>query len=74
MPEQTEMMSCRNAVTRVYRELRQRDYSDVSAFHKATRLYRLRHPEVQEREARYTVAEWIDEMDSSVDGHNAEAV
>ncbi len=53
--------ACRIAVTRVYRELKERDISEVSAFDTAARIFRLHHPEIPERESRFTIADWVDE-------------
>jgi hypothetical protein len=50
---------CRQAVTRTYRELRQRGVSDRYAFEAGLRLYGLRHPEVPPAAARDCVADWI---------------
>lgn len=50
---------CRQAVTRTYRELRERGVSDRFAFEAGLRLYGLRHPEVPRAAARDCVAGWI---------------
>jgi hypothetical protein len=52
--------SCHLAVTRAYRELREKDVPELWAFDTATRIYLMHHPEVPESEARFTIAEWID--------------
>lgn len=53
--------SCRRAVIRTYRELRNRGVSDRFAFEAGLRLYSLRHPEATPRVARDNVADWISE-------------
>lgn len=60
MCEKIEACACRTVVTRAYRELRQRQLPDLEAFDTAVRLYRLHHPEVADRDARFTIAEWLD--------------
>ena len=52
--------NCRTVATRVYRELRERNIPDPSAFDTATRIFRLHHPETMERDARQTIADWLD--------------
>lgn len=52
--------ACRIAVTRVYRELRERNIPEISAFDTAATIFRLHHPEVPELKARFTIAEWLD--------------
>jgi len=52
---------CRAAVERTYRELRDRDETDLTAFNAATQVYEWHHPEVSRREARFTIAEWLDD-------------
>ena len=54
---------CKAAVTRAYRELRAQNVAELSAFDAADRLYRIYHPEVPPREARFRIAEWLDEAD-----------
>lgn len=61
MCEVEEGCGCRIAVTRVYRELKQRNIPDVAAFDTATAIFRLHHPEVPLFEARYAIAEWLGE-------------
>lgn len=53
---------CYAAVTRVYRELRERDVSDAAAFDTATRVYLFYHPEEAGKEAPHRVAQWIEEF------------
>jgi len=52
--------ACRRTVTRIYRELRDRNLPDLWAFDTAATIFRLHHPEVGEREARFTVADWLE--------------
>lgn len=54
---------CWTAVTRAFRGLKEKNDSDTAAFNAATRVYRYYHPEVSPLDARFTVAEWIDESD-----------
>lgn len=61
MCDQATACGCRIAVTRVYRELRERDIPDISAFDTAATIFRLHHPDVPEGEARFTIAEWLDD-------------
>lgn len=58
----TEGCECYAAVTRVYRELRERRLSDAEAFETATRVYLYHHPEVPVGEAPHQVARWIEEF------------
>lgn len=51
---------CRAVVTRVYRELRQRNIPDASAFDTAARIYRPHHPKAAPHIARHVIAEWLD--------------
>ena len=51
---------CEEVVKRVFRELQERGVAEESAFDSATNVYRLHHPEVSEREARFRIAEWLD--------------
>ena len=60
MYDQAKVCGCRVAVTRVYRELKERDIPEISAFDTAATIFHLHHPDVCEREARFTVAEWLD--------------
>lgn len=60
MCDETKNCGCRVAVTRDYRELRERDIPEISAFDTAATVFRLHHPEALEREARFTVANWLD--------------
>lgn len=62
MREDLASCQCRGAVVRAYRELRARDETDMSAFNSATRVYLWHHPEASEHEARYTIAEWLDDV------------
>ena len=48
--------NCRTVVTRVYRELRDRNIPVPSAFDTATRIFRLHHPDAGEQDARRIVA------------------
>lgn len=63
MQEQFRACTCRAAVERAYRELKQRDEADVSAFNAATQIYRWHHPDASLLDARFTVAEWLDKSD-----------
>ena len=56
MCESTINCVCREAVSTAYRELRQRNVSEVSAFETATRLLRIHHPELGRRAAREQTA------------------
>ena len=47
-------------MTRVFRELRERNIPEITAFDTAATIFRLHHPEVPERESRFTVAQWLD--------------
>ena len=51
---------CEEVVKRVFRELQENGVAEESAFESATTVYRLHHPEVSEREARFRIAEWLD--------------
>jgi hypothetical protein len=51
---------CREAVATAYRELRQRNVSEVSAFETAARLLRIHHPEIGPRAARERTAAILD--------------
>lgn len=53
-------VNCRRVVKRTYRELRQRGVEETAAFDSAATVYRILHPEVPRREARFTIAEWLD--------------
>ena len=59
----SEGCECWTAVTRAFRELKEKNESDTVAFTAATRIYRYHHPEVPSMKARFTVAEWLDESD-----------
>ena len=50
---------CEEVVKRVFRELQENGVAEESAFKSATKVYRLHHPEVSEREARFRIAEWL---------------
>ncbi|MEM7121356.1 MAG: hypothetical protein AAF563_08785 [Pseudomonadota bacterium] len=63
MQERFRACSCRAAVERAYRALKDRDEADESAFHAATKIYRWYHPNVSALDARFTVAEWLDQVD-----------
>jgi hypothetical protein len=52
--------NCRTVVTRVYRELRDRNIPVPSAFDTATRIFRLHHPETLENDARHTISGWLE--------------
>ena len=54
---------CKAAVKRAYNELRAQNVAELSAFDAADRLYRIYHPEVTAREARFRIAEWLDEAE-----------
>ena len=60
MCDEAKVCGCRVAVTRVYRELKERSIPEISAFDTAATIFRLHHPDVSERESRFTVAEWLD--------------
>ena len=47
-------------MTRVYRELRDRNIPAPSAFDTAARIFRLHHPETLERDARHNNADWLE--------------
>ena len=51
---------CRVAVTRTYRELRERNIPEIPAFDTAVTIFRLHHPEVPDHESRFTIAEWLE--------------
>ncbi len=53
--------SCRVAVVRTYRELRDRGASDRWAFGSAMIVFRNHHPEVASAEVPYRIAGWIEE-------------
>ena len=59
MNGETKKCGCREVVTRVYRELRDREIPDGWAFDTATRIYRLHHPEANPANARETIAAWV---------------
>lgn len=61
MCDESKDCSCHVAVTRAYRELRERDIPELSAFDTAATIFRLHHPEISERTARFTIAEWLDD-------------
>lgn len=61
MNDENKRCGCRAVVTRTYRELRERNIPDVAAFDTATTIFRMHHPEVPLSEARYAIAEWLDE-------------
>ena len=60
MGDEAKGCVCRVAVTRVYRDLRERNIPEILAFDTAATIFRLHHPDVSERESRFTVAEWLD--------------
>lgn len=60
MCESTIDCVCQNAVATAYRELRQRNVSETSAFETATRLLRIHHPEFGLRAARERTAAILD--------------
>ena len=60
MCDQAKNCGCRIAVMRVFRELRERNIPEITAFDTAATIFRLHHPEVLERESRFTVAQWLD--------------
>lgn len=51
---------CRKIVQRAFDELRRRGVAEIPAFDSATTLFRLHHPEVPLREARFKIAEWLE--------------
>jgi hypothetical protein len=53
--------NCEIAVRRVYRELRERNIPNLAAYDTAAKIYRMHHPEVSALEARYDIADWLDE-------------
>ena len=55
----TAELVCEEVVKRVFRELQESGVAEESAFESATTVYRLHHPEVSEREARFRIAEWL---------------
>lgn len=52
---------CRVVVTRAYRELKEREIPDIWAFDTATRIFLMHHPEIPETEARFTIADWVED-------------
>ena len=50
---------CKEIVKRVFRELQESGVEEESAFESATTVYRLHHPEIPEREARFRISEWL---------------
>lgn len=56
---------CWVAVTRTLRELKARNVPETAAFDAAAAVYRFHHPEVSSFEAKFTIAEWADEIDCS---------
>jgi len=56
---------CRAAVERTYRELRDRNETDMTAFDAATRVYRWHYPGVSRIQARFSIAEWLDQGEES---------
>lgn len=61
MSNLSKTCQCKAAVTRAYSELKSRGILDDDAFSASTIVYRQYHPEASYRDARYTVAEWIDD-------------
>lgn len=61
MQERDRECMCRAAVKRAYRELRELDETDASAFDAATKVYRWHHPEIPRLQARFTIAEWLEQ-------------
>ncbi len=52
---------CRIVVTRVYRDLKNRNIPNIAAFDTATTIFQTHHPEVPLNDARFIIAEWFDE-------------
>ena len=50
---------CEQVVKRVFRELQASGVAEESAFESATTVYRLHHPGIPEREARFRISEWL---------------
>lgn len=59
MCEMSVDCDCRMAVTRTFRELRDRNVPDESALESAARVYRFHHPKVSEEDARSVVSRWL---------------
>ena len=51
--------ACKEIVKRVFRELQESGVAEEAAFESATNVYRLHHPEIPKREARFRIAEWL---------------
>lgn len=52
--------ACRAASVRAYHELRARGTADVDAFHAASRVLRVHHPDLEPQVARQVLADWLD--------------
>lgn len=50
----------RAVVLRAFAELRKCGIAEASAFGSAATLYRLHHPTVSDREARFAIADWLE--------------
>lgn len=50
---------CRDAVSRVYQELREKGVDDDRAFRAATRVYHHWHPEVEASAIPFKIAPWV---------------
>ena len=57
---ESSKLQCRIVVERAFRELRERGVAEALAYDSVTTVYRLYHPEVSEREARFKIAEWLE--------------
>ena len=56
----TSQSQCRKAVQRAFRELRKNGVAEVPAFDSAAAVYRLHHPDISERDARFKIANWLE--------------
>lgn len=54
---------CYTAVTRTYRNLRDRGLPEDHAFSASVRVFRYYHPEQRQVEALDTVGDWLDSLD-----------
>lgn len=63
MQDEARPCTCRAAVERAYRELRKLDETDASAFDAAIQVYRWYHPGVSRLQARFTIAEWLEQLE-----------
>jgi len=60
MCELIEGCGCAEAVTRTYRELKNRAYPEPAAFEAAATVFAYHHPDSTARRVRDVVAEWLD--------------